>query len=400
VKRPSVAVLGHREFRLYYAGQTISVLGDAMLGVALAFAVLDLTGSVSDLGFVLAAGSACLVVTILAGGVLADRFSRRWVMVAADLVRMATLGTAAVLLISGSAEVWQLVVLQGATGAAAGLFYPASTGLMPLTVPGEMLQPANGLRSVSQSAAQIAGPAIGGVLVVSLGSGWAIGVDALTFAVSAATLALLRLAPQEPAEPQHFFRDLADGWREFTAHQWVWVGVSVLAFGNVCIGLMDVLGPQIARQHLGGAGAWAAFGVAFGVGGLLGGAAVLSFKPHRPIATAGLLWTLVALPQFALALIAPRPVVILGAFAAGLGITTGNVLWETTLQRRIPPAALSRVSSYDWLGSLVLFPVGLAVAGPLSALLGIETTLLVSAVCIVGSGLLIAALPAVRAVRD
>jgi MFS family permease len=400
VNLPSVAVLREREFRLYYAGQTISVLGDAVLGVALAFAVLDLTGSATDLGFVLAAGSVCMVATILAGGVLADRLSRRWVMVGADLVRMTTLAIMAALLISGSAQVWQLVVLQGATGAAAGLFYPASTGLMPLTVRAELLQQANGLRSVSQSAAQIAGPAISGVLVVTVGPGWAIAVDAASFVISAITLSLLRLAPQEPSVRQHFLRDLADGWREFTAHQWVWVGVIVVAVGNVFIGAMDVLGPQVARLHLGGAGAWAAVGVAFGVGGLVGGTAILSVRPRRPIVAAGLLYMLISLPQFAFAFVAPRPVVVLSAFAAGLGLTTGNVLWETTLQRRISPGSLSRISSYDWLVSLVLFPLGLALAGPVSAVIGLETTLIIGGVCILASALVIASLPSVRALRD
>jgi MFS family permease len=400
VRLPSVAVLREREFRLYYAGQTTSVFGDAMLGVALAFAVLDLTGSVSDLGFVLAARSAAMLVTILAGGVIADRFSRRWVMVGADAVRMATQGVSAVLLISGSAHVWQLLVLQALSGAAAGLFYPASTGLMPLTVRAELLQQANGLRTISHSAAQITGPAISGVLVVSVGSGWAIAVDAVSFGVSAITLALLRPAAQERPERQHFFRDLADGWREFTAHQWVWMGVSVIAFGNLIIGSMEVLGPQIARQHLGGAGTWAAFGVAFGLGGLVGGSVVLASKPKQPIVTAWLLWTLVAAPLLALGLIAPTWVVVAAGFAGGLGITTGNVLWETTLQRRIAPATLSRVSSYDWLGSLALFPIGLALAGPVSVVIGVEATLLVGAVCLAASSLVVAAQPSVRAIRD
>lgn len=400
MKRPSAEVLREREFRLYYAGQTISVFGDALLGVALAFAVLDLTGSVTDLGFVLAAFSAAQVVTLLAGGVLADRFSRRWVMVFADVVRMTTIAVSAALFISGSAQIWELVVLQVLTGAAAGLFYPASTGLMPLTVPGELLQQANGFRSVSQSAAQIAGPAVSGVLVVTVGAGWAIAADSATFAVSAVTLALLRLAPQEPAVRQHFFRDLADGWREFTAHQWVWAGVIVIGVANVFIGAMDVLGAQTARVHLGGAGVWAAFGVAFGLGGLVGGMAVLALKPSRPIMTAWLLWSLVALPMVALGFVAPRALVVLAGFAGGLGVTTGNVLWETTLQKRIAPASLSRVSSYDWLGSLALFPIGLALAGPVSVVIGVEATLLVGAVGIAGSALVVAGLPSVRAVRD
>jgi hypothetical protein len=163
---------------------------------------------------------------------------------------------------------------------------------------------------------------------------------------------------------------------------------------------MEVLGPQVVRVHLGGAGTWAAFGVALGLGGLIGGMAILAAKPRRPIVTAGLLWTIAAAPQFALAFIAPRPVVIVAAFGAGLGITTGNVLWETTLQRRIPPAALSRVSSYDWMVSLVLFPIGLAGAGPLSESIGVRETLIIGGVLIAAAGFVIAALPAVRAVRD
>jgi uncharacterized membrane protein len=140
--------------------------------------------------------------------------------------------------------------------------------------------------------------------------------------------------------------------------------------------------------------------VSFGLGGLVGGTAVLASKPKHPIVVAWLLWTLVALPLFALGFIAPRWILVVAAFAGGLGVTTGNVLWETTLQRRIAPATLSRVSSYDWLGSLALFPIGLALAGPVSVVIGVEATLLIGGVLLAGSALVVAAQPSVRAIRD
>jgi hypothetical protein len=215
-------------------GQSVSLVGDGMLVVALAFAVLDLTGSVSDLGFALAASRAPLVVAVLVGGVVADRLPRRAVMVAADLVRLATLAVSSSLLIAGDARLWELFALQAVFGTAGGFFYPASTGLLPLIVGPNVLQQANALRGLSQSTGAIIGPAVAGVLVATAGPGWALAADAATFAVSAGSLALLRPPRHTRPAQQRFLGDLADGWREFRSRTWVWAEVVVAgAFANI-----------------------------------------------------------------------------------------------------------------------------------------------------------------------
>lgn len=204
----SLAVLGERQFRLLFVGQSVSLLGDGIVGVALAFAVLGLTGSPSDLGFVLAARAASTVVFVLVGGVIADRLSRRAVMVTADLARVASQGLTAALLLADRAEVWQLAALQVVSEAATAAFYP---GLAPATVSPARLQQANALRGLAGSAGEIAGPAIAGALVATVGAGWALAADAATFAFSALALALLRVAPGQRAGVQPFLRELRDG---------------------------------------------------------------------------------------------------------------------------------------------------------------------------------------------
>jgi Major Facilitator Superfamily len=394
-------VLREGEFRLLYAGQTVSVFGDAMLILAMSFAVLDLTGSVTDVGLVLAASRAPLVLTVLAGGVVADRLPRRWLMVGADLARVGALGLTAALLIAGTAQLWQLLVLQAVTGTAAGFFYPAATGLLPVVVGPGLLQQANALRGISESVARIAGPVVAGVIVVTVSPGWAVAADAASFGVSAVTLALLRLPAHVRPAAQHFARDLADGWREFTARTWVWVTVVVAgSLGNLLTAVPTALGPGIAKEHLGGAGAWAVVGAATGAGGLIGALLVLGVRARRPLVAANIGWGLLALWSFALAAIAPVWVIAAAALAGGLGLAAGNTLFETTLQRQIPPESLSRVSSYDWFGSLLFNPVGLALAGPVAAAIGTGTTLTIAGCWLIGSSLFLIALPSTRAVRD
>jgi MFS family permease len=351
------AVLREREFRLLYAGQTVSVFGDAMLALAISFAILDLTGSVTDVGLVLAASRAPVVLTALAGGVVADRLSRRSVMVVADIVRALSLGVTAALLIGGSAEIWQLVVLQAITGTATGFFYPAATGLVPLVVRPELLQQANGFRAISDAIAKIAGPVTAGLIVVASSPGWAVAVDAATFVVSAGSLACLRLAKHVRPPRQRFVHDLAEGWTEFASRTWVWLMVAVAgAGGNFFSAGLLALGPAVAKEHLGGAGAWGAASAGLGAGALVGALLVLGVRVHRPLVVGLLLLTLFSLPLFALAALVPVAVLVAPTFAAGISQAASNTLWETTLQRHIPQASLSRVSSYDFFGSLVFTP--------------------------------------------
>lgn len=351
------------------------MLGDRMAVVALAFAVLEIGGSASDVGLVLAAGAFPLVATVLAGGVVADRVSRRAVMVVADLVRIASQGTMAALLIAGVAEVWMLALLAGVTGAATGFFSPASTGLLPEVVLAEQLQPANALRASAISTGEILGPVVGGVLVVAAGAGWAIAIDAVTFVVSAACLAMLRLPTRVAAQRRSFVADLREGWVAFRARRWVWTFVLYFAIGNLLWGAWGTLGPIVAQRDLGGAAAWGTVLAAVGVGALAGSLLAARVEPRRPLLFAALADGLFLLPLAFLAAAPPVPLIACGALLSGAGMSLAISVWESTLQRHIPGESLSRVSSYDWFGSLAFYPLGLAVWGPVAAVIGISVSL-------------------------
>jgi hypothetical protein len=388
----SFDALRERQFRLLYIGQTVSLLGDGML----AFAVLGLTGSASDLGIVLTARSIPLVALLLAGGVVADRLPRRAVMVATDLVRLATQAASGALLVTGSAHVWHLAVLQAVYGSATAFYYPASTGLIPLTVSAGRLQQANALRGLSQAAGSVAGPAIAGVLVAGVGAGWALLADAASFGVSAFFLAQIRLPARERVRVQPFLRDLREGWREFTARTWVWVVVVAASAGNMLNAAYRVLGPLVAKQSLGGAGAWAAISAGFGVGSVAGGVIALRSRPRRPLLFAGLWGSFFGAPMLLLAAVAPTPAIVASAVLSGGGLMVFNTLWETTLQQAVPDRALSRVSAYDWFGSVALEPVGLAIVGPIAVALGTAPTLWGAGGLMLATTLAILAVPSVR----
>jgi MFS family permease len=391
--------LRRREFRLLFGAQVISMVGDRIVPVALAFAVLGLTGSVKDLGFVLAAQTLPLVGFLLVGGVFADRLPRRTVMVSADLVRFASQGLVALLLITGHARLWHLIVLQAVHGTGTAFFNPAAVGLTPLTVPVEELQEANALRGIAMSAAQIAGPSLSGALVTTVGSGWALAADSGTFGASALLLGLLRLPRHERVAVQPFLRDLRDGWREFTARTWVWVIVVGASAVNGLLASFFVLGPAIAKRSLGGAGHWAAIVAAMGVGSLLGGVAALRVRVRRPLFAGSLLLWLWAPPLLLLGLGAPTAPIAAAALVAGLGNILFNALWETALQQHVPSEALSRVSAYDWFGSLAVQPLAFAVVGLVAGALGVDTTLLTASGLLAATTLLMAAVSDVQKVR-
>jgi MFS family permease len=387
-------VLRRRDFRLLFLGQGISVLGDRMVAVALAFAVLEVGGSTSEVGLVLACATLPLVGTVLIGGVVADRTSRRSVMIGADLVRVASQGATAALLIAGSAEVWTLALFAGITGAATGFFNPASTGLLPEVVPAEELQPANALRATAVSTGEIAGPLLAGVLVAVAGAGWAIAVDASTFAVSALCLWRLRVPARVVHAGATFLADLRDGWDAFRSRRWVWTFVVYFAAVNMLWGAWSALGPVVADRELGGAAAWGAVLASVGVGALFGSLLATRAKPRRPLVLVAITEAFFALPLAFLAAGAPTALLACGAFLSGAGMMVGMSVWESTLQRLIPPESLSRVASYDWFGSLAFSPVGLAVWGPVAGLVGISTSLWVA------FGLFLALIAAQLAVPD
>ena len=396
MRRIPLGALQEREFRLFFTGQMVSLLGDAVTPFALAWAVLDLTGSASDLGFVIAAKTAPLVIFLLAGGVFADRLPRRGVMLTADVARMAIQAATAALLLSHTARIWELIVLQASAGAGTAFFDPASTGLTPMTVSAGRLQEANALRGMSMGLTQFAGPALAGLLIVTAGPGYALAIDAASFGVSAFYLARLHLPPHVSLPPQSFARDLLDGWREFTARTWVWLTVVSVSLANMMDSVWLVLAAVWIKNGHGGAGAWTAILVVSALGALAAGATALRFTPRRPLLMASLAVVPTASPIIVLALRLPWETLVVTALVTGFGGMLFNTLWATALQQHIPPASLSRVSAYDWFGSLLCDPLGLALAGVVAAGIGMSRTLWIAAAVTLAALAALIAAPSVR----
>jgi len=369
-----LVVLRHRDFRLVFGASLVSLLGDGVLPVALSFAVLDLTGSATDLGLVLAAETVALAAALLAGGVVADRVGRRRVMVGADLVRLASQSAIGALLVTGHATVAEIAASQALLGAATGFFNPASSGLLPL-VAGEHLRQANALRGMAMASGSIAGPAIAGVLVVTTSPGIALLIDAGSYLGSALLLARVRPLDLPRERATRFLADLREGFGEVRARTWVWSVIAVFAVTNTVSAAFPVLGALIAKRHLGGAGAWAAILAFRAAGGLAAGATLLRIGVRRPLLVAVRVAMLSALPLFLLALHAPLAAILPAALLMGISGMVFNTLWETTLQQHIPSAARSRVSAYDWFGSMAFVPLGFALIGPLTVAIGVSGAL-------------------------
>jgi MFS family permease len=391
-------VLEEPTYRRLWIGRTTSLVGDGIAPIALAFAILDLTGSATDLGIVLALHSLVLIALVLVGGVIADRISPRRAMLGADLARMVSMGLMAVLLLSGVAEIWQLALLYAVDGAATAFFNPASNAIAPQIVPGSRLQEANALLSFSRWMGKVAGPALAGILLALGSPGSALGIDAATFAVSAACLWGVRAPGLRPAgASENFLAELRHGWREFSRHSWQVAIILSLTFSNLIFpGAFLVLGPTVARESLGGSSSWALIAAAWGFGGLLGGLVALNIRPRRPLLVGESFVLLFALPVFLLAIPTATAVIALGALVGGATISLSEILYETTQAQQILPEALSRVTAYDWLGSLALEPIGLALIGPVAAGLGISTTLWLSAVVLTLMQAAVLAVPSVR----
>ena len=369
-----------------------------MVPVALSWAVLDVTGSVSDLGLVLAAQTVPLVLFLIVGGAVADRLARRAVMLVSDGARCVTQGLLAALLLTGHAQLWQLLVLQFLTGTATAFFLPAVTGLTSQVVPAEHLQEANALRSLAGSGGSIAGPAIAGVLVAAFGPGWAIACDAASFAVSAFFLGLLRLPPHAAVAESSLLRDLIEGWDAFRSRTWLVLANVHAAIANLSLlAPFYVIGPAVAKRYLGGVGAWALIASCFGVGLVAGGLLSLTVRPRRPMAV-GLAATIANVPALVLlALHAPAVAVAACAVPAGAALTFLNTVWETTLQKHVPAELLSRVVAYDWFAALVFQPLGYVAAGLLAAhVLGLSGTLWLGAAVGAVSTAVIVSLPSIR----
>lgn len=394
-------MLREPSFLPLFVARTISLLGDAIAPVALAFAMLSLpNGSATSLGIVLTARIVAQLTFVLFGGVIADRMPKQWVMVIADLTAGATQAIIATLFITHHAVIPVVAALSTLNGAAAALFRPAARALVPGLVAKEYLQSANALLRFSMNTGSILGAALSGVLVALLGPGWALAVDALSFLASAGLIAGVRTRDLITAPAGRLLAQLRDGWREFTARQWVWMMVTQLAFANVCIaGGIVVLGPVVAKAYLGGAVGWAVAVAAQAAGLVVGSLVGMRLRSRYPVRFAALLTVGFVPPLVALALDAPLPVVVAGMFVTGFCIDVYEILFQTAVQVHVPPHALARVMSYDSLGSFALIPVGLAIVGPLSALIGVATTLLGAAVLVTASGAIVLLSASVRNVR-
>jgi MFS family permease len=382
-----------------WAGSTTSALGDAMVQIALIFAILRVGGTASDIGVVLAATTVARVAFLLAGGVWADRMRRQYVMLTADGVRGVVQATLAVLLVTGHARIWELAVGGALYGAAASFFSPASTALVPETVPAGLLQQANSLLGLPGSFFSVAGPAAAGVLIAAFGPGWLFAADAASFFVSLACLARLRVPPRPLPAPRPFLADLAEGWHELAVRRWYWINLLAHACCNFVVPALFVLGPVIAARSLGGAPVWGALSASWGLGAVAGGIVGLRVKPRRPLAAADLLMAGIALPLLALAL--SRSVALIAAAEAVFGFTmiVGNTVWITAMQSLIPDQVRARVGAYDLFVSLVIMPVGWVVMGPLSSSIGYTPTLIASAALGSVPCAMVALVPQVRRVR-
>ena len=366
-----------RAFRLLFAAQSISSLGDRLVPVALAFAVLNLTGSATSLGLVLAAQTIPLVLFVLVGGVWADRLPRRLVMASSDLVRAASQGLCAALLLTGRAHLWELVVLQAIYGTARAFFDPAALSVVPQTVDASELQRANSLIALTGNIAAVVGPAVAGVIVAAAEPGWGLAFDAITFVASATCVRAMPPIAVKARARASMIRELRAGWVAFRARRWLWITVACFTlYIGLCWAPWQVLGPQIARVSLGGPGAWAAIVVALGAGSIAGGVIALRARPRHPfrlsfglfvVVTPALLWLVAAHAPLALIL----PVAVID----GSSGTMFNTFWFTAVQSDVPTAELARVFSWDYLGSVAILPVGQALSGPVGAALGLSTTL-------------------------
>ncbi len=370
------ALLHQRNFVLLFSAYSISTLGTATVPIAVAFALLSADYSASAVGIVLAAQTLPMVLLMLAGGVVGDRWPRRRLMMGADLLRCASQATLAILLALGHPSLPALMVLAACCGIGTAFYGPAESGLIPQVAGAERIKDANSLISLTGSLAAILGPALGGLLVGLGGASIAIGIDAASYAASALCLALMRIAPHAASARASPVTELQHGWSEFNRHRWLQLVtvqqgmLSLLAFAP-----FFVLGPALFAAMPGGAQTWGLIASATGVGGIAGGLFVLRVHIPRPLLAVQLATALLATPLVMLALHAPVPLLVLGSATFGVALAVVNVLVQTSLQESIPRHFLSRVSSIFSLVAMGLGPIGFALCGPVASMIGTERAL-------------------------
>ena len=384
-------------FRNLFAARFLTVLGNGIAPIALAFAVLDIGGSVSDLGIVVASRSIFNVLFLLLGGVLADRYSRSLVLVSSSLVAGVSQAIVAWSVLDGSATVVGLALLGALNGAAAGIALPASSALIPQTVPAQKLREANAFLQAGIYGGTVIGASLGGILISYVGPGWGLAIDALGFAAAAPLYSLIRVTRLDAGTSQsNILQDLKEGWKEFASRAWVWAIVVQFTIINAAFsGVMMVLGPVIADASFGRAH-WGMIIASQSVGLIVGSSLALRWRPRRDLFIGVMLMSFCALPIFMLSQLASTSWLMAAFFMAGVTFGLFGVAWAQSLQTHIPPEKLARVYAYDAVGSFVAIPFGELIAGPLAIQYGTSNVLLVSAVAVVIATAGACLVPAIR----
>ncbi|WNI19494.1 MFS transporter [Streptomyces sp. ITFR-21] len=387
-----------RNFRLLVGASFVTNLGGSGAVIAAAYAVIDQGGGATDVGLVAAARTLVLVVFLLIGGAVADRVPRQRVMVVANCANAASQGLFALLVLTGRPALWQMALLTATGGAAQAFFAPASEGMVLSAVESGHAAKAFSVFRLSMNGATIGGTALGGALVAGVGPGWVLAVDATGFAVAAGLRSRLDVAAtRRPKAPAGILHELRAGWREVVSRSWLWGIVGQFAVVNGAVGACEaVYGPLVAREHMGGAGPWGLALAASGIGTVAGGLLMMRWRPRR-ILLAGTLGVFpLALPPAALALAPSLWTLVPVMFAAGAAIEVFAVGWMLALHQEIAEEMMSRVSAYDWFGSVAMTPVAMAAAGPAAHAFGRTRTLWGSAVLVLLLTGAVLALPAVR----
>jgi MFS family permease len=386
-------------FRNLVIGRIVSMFGNGVAPIALAFAVLDLTGSVSDLGLVVGVRSLFNVLFLLLGGVLADRLPRQFVMVGASSVAALSQASVAALLFSHHATVPLLMIIGAINGTTAAMSQPATAAVIAQTIPDELRKQGNAINRIGLNLAQILGVASGGLLVAAFGSAWGVAIDAATFAVSAFCFSLVRVPAyrDERAERTKLLHDLREGWSEFIARTWVWVVVLGFTFFNMAaVAALSVLGPALADVSF-GRRAWGLILAADVAGNVIGALIAMRLRTRRLLYVGVVGCFGGAVEILALAGAAHVLILVVLFFVGGAAIELFGVAWEVSVQEHVPPDKLARVYSYDMLGSFIAIPIGQVLAGPLALALGVRGALVIGgAVSLVA----VAAMIAVRPVRQ
>ncbi|GAA5118042.1 MFS transporter [Alloalcanivorax gelatiniphagus] len=372
--------LRNRNFAWYFASRTTNTLGTRMADIALVFAVLDLEDSASAVGQVLAAHTIPMILLLLWGGVISDRLPRALVLQFSNVVSALTQGTIAALVLTGVAELWMILVLAAVHGAVSAVSMPAMAGMVPQLVPREQLQPANALLSLTRNGLTILGPTVGALLVVTVGPGWALGIDALTWLLAALFLAPVRIPAREASTSDSTIAELREGWTFFRRTPWLWIVVLGFGFLNMIhVGALNTLGPVVAEDTIGRQG-WGFVLSAEAAGLLVMTVILLRVRLERPLVWGMAACSAMAVPILMLGLDPTLALLVAAAFVGGMGIEVFGMGWNLAMQENIDDAMLSRAYSYDMLGSFVAMPIGQLAWGPLGAAFGNERVLVASGV--------------------